>query len=84
MLVLALMIGQALGLPEVENPIPDRINITAPFLAAGMGGALAGLVFVFSPQARRERAMRIWGLVGFAIGGAFYLFALIVQLISEL
>jgi hypothetical protein len=80
--VLALLIGQALGLPEVENPVPDRINITAPFVAAGMGGALAGLVF--SPQSRRERAMRIWGLIGFAIGGAFYLFALVVQLISDI
>lgn len=83
-LVLALLLGQALGLPEVEDPIPNRINIDVPFTWAGMGGILAGFVYVFSAKAKRERAIGIWGLIGFALGAGFYLLALVVQVISQI
>lgn len=84
MLVLAFLLGQALGLPEVEDPIPDRINIDVLFTGAGMAGALAGLIFAFSPRPKRERAIRIWGLIGFALSAGLYLLALVVQVVSTL
>jgi hypothetical protein len=81
-LLLAFLLGQILGLPEVEDPIPDRINVDVPFTWAGMGGFLAGLLFSVKPK--RERAMRIWGMFGFALGAGLYLLALAVQLVSRL
>jgi len=39
MFVLALLIAQALGLPEVENPIPEKIGVADIFALAGAGGA---------------------------------------------
>jgi hypothetical protein len=84
MLVIALLLGQALGLPEVESPIPSQINVDVPFTWAGMGGALAGFVFLSSAKPKRERAMRTWGLIGFALGAGLYLLALVVQVISSL
>jgi len=83
-LVLALLLGQALGLPEVEDPIPNRINVELPFVWAGMGGVLAGLAFRFSARPKRERAMQMWGFIGFALGAGLYLLALVLQVISRL
>lgn len=84
MLVFAFLIGQALGLPEVEDPIPDRIGFGHVIGAAGSGGVLGEVVRFISPPERREQAVR-WGvLIGFSIVLGLYVFVLLVQVISEL
>jgi len=71
-------------LPRVEDPLPDRIGLGLPFAAAAAGGVLAGMIFVRSAPARRERAMRWGGLAGFGLGAVVYLVALLVQVASEI
>lgn len=84
MLVLALIVWQALGLPEVENPIPERIGLGYLFTLAGAGGVFGGLSRSVSSPAKRERAVS-WGtLVGFVAGLIFYGLSLLVQVISAL
>jgi hypothetical protein len=80
MLLLAFLLGQALGLPEVEDPIPDKIGITFPFGFAGACAVLAGFLYLNSPT-KRERAVGVGGLIGFCLGWAFYLMSLLVQLV---
>jgi hypothetical protein len=83
-LLLAILLGQALGLPEVEDPIPDKIGLGHLIALAGAGGVLGGLVKVKAPPAKRERAIS-WGtMAGFCLGVALYCLALIVEVISGL
>ena len=56
MLLFAFLLGQALGLPEVEDPIPDRIGLTFPFSFAAACGALADFLYIKSPT-KVERAI---------------------------
>jgi hypothetical protein len=71
-------------LPRVEDPWPDAIGIGFPFTTAGGGVVLAGLVFATATSKRRERAM-VWGsVVGFGIGIAFHVVALVAQVIAGL
>jgi hypothetical protein len=84
MFMLALLIGQALGLPEVENPIPDRVGFEHVFALAGALGLLGGMWRFGSPPAERERAVRWGGLIGFCIGVAVYCVLLLVQVLSDL
>jgi len=44
MLVLAALIGQALGLPEVEDPLPNRIGLNFLLSFAGVGGIFGGFL----------------------------------------
>jgi hypothetical protein len=81
-LFLFLLLGSVL--PRAKGPIPDEIGLEAPFVGAGFGTVAAGVFFATASQARRERAMGIGGLIGFALGGGFYLIALSVQVISAL
>jgi hypothetical protein len=69
----------ALVLPEAEDPFPDRIGPLAPLTGAGAGAVLAGIVLIRASTSRRETAMKWGALGGFVVGGALYLFALIVQ-----
>jgi hypothetical protein len=69
----------ASALPQVEDPIPERVGLGFPFAAAGAGGVLGGVICAASPPAKRERAMRLGVLIGFALGAALYLLALVVQ-----
>jgi hypothetical protein len=84
MLVLALLIGQALGLPEVEDPIPDRIGLSYLVSLAGAGGVLGGVVSVIGWPQRREQFVTAGTFIGFCIGLGIYASALIDQLISSL
>jgi hypothetical protein len=79
MLLFAFLFGQALGLPEVEDPIPERIGLTFPFGFAAACGALAGFLYIKSPG-KRERAISWGGIVGFCFGWCFYLLSLLVQI----
>lgn len=83
MLVLAVLIGQALGLPEVENPIPERIGVGHIFALAGALGLLGGIARFGSSPAERERAIRWGGLVGFCVGVGLYCALLLVQVLSD-
>ena len=84
MLVPALMLWQALGFPEMENPIPSRIGLHHIIAFAG-AGAVLGEVFRFgSSTTRRDRAVRLGSLVGFGIGAAVYLLALLAEIVSAL
>jgi len=65
--------------PRVENPLPESIGLDAPFVSAGMGGVLLGILFSPARQATRERAMRWGALVGFVLGAGLYAFALLAQ-----
>jgi hypothetical protein len=83
-LVLALLIGQALGLPEVENPIPDKIGLADVFALAGVGGVLGGFAYFGSPPAKREWGVR-WGVLGgFCLGAVTYFLCLLLQLLSKI
>jgi hypothetical protein len=83
MLLFAFLLGQALGLPEVEDPIPDAINFWFPFGLSGACGVLAGILYFPSPAPKREKAAR-WGiLIGFCIGSVIYFLLLVIQLSSE-
>lgn len=74
----------AFAFPQVEDPLPDRIGLGLPLSMAGATGMLAGIVHTASPPAKRDRAIGLGALVGFGIGVAMYLLALLVQLISLL
>jgi hypothetical protein len=71
-------------LPRAKSPIPEEIGLEAPFVGAGFGTVAAGVIFAASSKARRERAMRIGGIVGFVFGAGVYLIALSVQVASAL
>ncbi|HET8954316.1 MAG TPA: hypothetical protein VFN18_01515 [Solirubrobacterales bacterium] len=83
MLVLVLVIWQALGLPEVEDPTPNRIGLEFIFGLAGAGGVLGGIVGFAASPAKRERAVSRGGLVGFCIGATVYCLSLLAQLLSS-
>lgn len=81
-LVLALLIGQALGLPEVENPIPDKIGLADVTTVAGAGGVLGGMVGVCCFPENKDRAISVGSVIGFCGGAGFYALALLVQVAS--
>jgi hypothetical protein len=84
MLVLAFLLGQALGLPEVENPIPEKIGLEDVFALAGVGGVLWGIGRFGSPSAKQGQGVS-WGVfVGFCFGAAAYSLLLLIQVLSAL
>jgi hypothetical protein len=66
-------------LPHLESPLPEKIGIGFPLSTAGAGALLVGIVHTASPPEKRDRAIRVGGLVGFMVGAAFYLFVLVIQ-----
>jgi hypothetical protein len=68
--------------PEVEDPWPDRIDVSLPFAVAGAIGMLCGIYHGASPPAVRERAINRGGRIGFYGGWGFYLLSWVVQLSS--
>lgn len=82
MLVLALIAWQALGFPEVEDPIPGRIGLGDLVSLAGTGGVVAGVAFIAASTPKRDKAIRWGALIGFGFGVVLYLVSLIAQLIS--
>jgi hypothetical protein len=83
MLVLAISpIFLALLFPEVEDPWPEKIGLWFLFQAAGAGGFVMEIVYAKAPEARRDRAIRWGGLLGFRIGAGFYALSLLAQLSS--
>jgi hypothetical protein len=83
-LMLALVFWQTLGLPEVEDPIPDRIGLDDLISLAGTGGVLAGVAFIAASASKRDKAIRWGGLIGFGFGAVLYLVSLVIQVISRL
>jgi hypothetical protein len=81
-LVLAFLLGQALGLPEVESPIPEKIGLADVFTAAGAGGVLGGMAGVWCSPNSKERAISVGSVLGFCIGAGFYAVSLLVQVAS--
>jgi len=84
MLLLALIVWQAIGLPEVEGPFPDRIGLTFPISLAGATGVFGGVLSVVASPRRRERFISLGTFAGFCVGVAFYALSLFVQLLSAL
>ena len=84
MLALALILWQALGFPEVEDPIPNRIGIEDLFALAGAGGLLGGIWRFRSSPAKRERAVSRCSLAGLCFGAVVYCLSLLAQVISAL
>lgn len=78
MLVLALLIGQALGLS-----IPDRVGLSYLVSLAGAGGVLGGVVSVIGWPQKWEQFVTVGTFLGFCIGLGSYAAALIDQLISD-
>lgn len=71
-------------LPEIEDPWPDSIGLDFPFTVAG-AGAVLGLVVAHAQDRSskgRDKFVRRLTVVGFAIGTAIYLVALIAQLLG--
>jgi hypothetical protein len=62
-------------LPRAEDPWPDTIGVDFPFSMAGAFGFIAGALFVGSSPARRDRAIRWGGLLGFLGGMLLYVVA---------
>jgi hypothetical protein len=83
MLFLALLFGQAFGLPEVEDPIPDRIGLGDLFSLAGAGSFLGVLLGMGKPPAKQEQAVKKGGVAGFCLGATVYALALLVQVASQ-
>jgi hypothetical protein len=83
MLVLALLVGQALGLPEVENPIPERIGLTFLLSFAGVGGIFGGFLSLIWPW-KRDLLISLGTLAGFSLSCAVYALLLLIQLLSNL
>jgi hypothetical protein len=83
-LFLAFLVGQVLGLPEVEDPIPDKIGLGHLFALAGAGGVLAGISKFRVPPAKRERAISFGSLAGFCFGAVVYCLLLLIQVASHL
>lgn len=83
MLVLTLIVWQTLGLPEVEDPIPDRIGLSLLVSLAGAGGVFGGILSIRWPQ-RRDWFISRGTLVGFCIGTGFYALSLFAQLLFDL
>jgi hypothetical protein len=84
MLIFAFLLGQALGLPEVEHPIPDEIGLGHIFVLVGAGGTLGGISKFGAPSAERERAISWGSLIGFYIGAGIYVLLLLIQVASSL
>jgi hypothetical protein len=82
MLVLALLLAQALGLPEVEDPIPAKIGLADVFTVAGAGGALGGMVGVCCSPKHKERAISVGNVFGLCVGAGLYAIALLIQVAS--
>jgi hypothetical protein len=80
MLVLALLIGQTLGLPEVEDPIPGKIGLSDLVSLAGAGGVL-GAVLSFARPQKRDLFVRVGTFLGFCAGCGLYAISLVVQLL---
>ena len=68
--------------PRVEDPWPDSIDLGFPFMLAGAGSILAGVVYAEAPQAQRDRAINRAGIRGFRLGAAIYALSLLVQVMS--
>jgi hypothetical protein len=83
-LTFALLLGQALGLPEVEDPIPDTIGLTFPVSLAGAGGVIGGVLGVAVWPQKREKLIVLGTFAGFCLGVGFYALSLFVQLLSGL
>ncbi len=84
MFLLAFLLGQALGLPEVENPIPEKIGLGDVFTVAGAGGVLGGMVGVCCSPKNKDRAIGVGSVIGLCIGTGFYAVALVIQVASGL
>lgn len=84
MLALALVLWQAFGLPEVEDPFPDRIGLEVLVSFAGAGGVLAGVLCIGSSPAKKERAVSLGALFGFCLGAVYYILSLLAQIASAL
>jgi len=83
-IALLLLILVSSNLPQVEDPIPDRIGLDDLVSLAGTGGVLAGVAFVTASASKRDKAIRWGGLIGFGLGAFLYLVSLAVQVISKL
>jgi hypothetical protein len=70
--------------PGVEDPWPDRIGLSFPFILSGSFAVLASVLRAGAPKAKRERAASRAGVAGFLLGAAAYLLALVVQVGSSL
>jgi hypothetical protein len=72
-------------LPEVENPIPETIGLGAIFSMGTAGGMVLFVVATTLrfPDARRKQWGKAGLLIGFGLGLAFYLIALVTQLLCR-
>jgi len=71
-------------LPRVEDPWPDTIDLGFPFATAAAGCVLAGAMWFLAAEKERERAIKLGGFLGFAVGSVFYLVSLLAQVMSSL
>jgi hypothetical protein len=71
-------------LPRVEDPWPDSIGLSFPFVLSGAVGVFVDVFMVGAPPARRNRAISQGTRAGFVFGGALYLISLASQVASNL
>ena len=65
MALFALIVLQALGFPEVEDPLPEKIGVDSIVGYAGAGGVLAVVLSVVWRQQRREWLISLGTFAGF-------------------
>jgi hypothetical protein len=62
-----------------KTPSLTGSGLSFVFGGAGLGGVLAGVLFTAVSPQKRERAMALGGLIGFALAAIYYILALLVQ-----
>jgi hypothetical protein len=68
--------------PRVDDPWPDTVGLDLPVIMAGVGGAVASVIYARAPTAERDEAIRYGGLGGFGLGALLYVLALLGQIVS--
>lgn len=69
--------------PRVDDPWPDSIGLELPIVMAGVGGAVASVLYAGASKADRDEAIRYGGLGGFGLGALFYVLALVNQIVFD-
>jgi hypothetical protein len=67
--------------PRVDDPWPETIGLELPIVMAGVGGAMASVLYTGASKVKRDEAIHYGWLWGFWLGALFYALSLLDQLL---